>query len=201
MILVNFITTLKILSLGGPSSKSDDYLLNQYRTSKDQKWIAALFMRYVDMVYGVCLRYTPDAREAEDMTMEIYEKLSEKALKHQVNHARSWLYVLSKHHCLEQIRRLSGIRFQEFDPEFMQFAHSFHPEEDMESLQEQTSQMDRLDLCIQSLTPAQRRCIQLFYFENQSYAQIAESTEDKLGQVRSHIQNGRRMLKQCMERN
>ncbi|MFN4081365.1 MAG: RNA polymerase sigma factor [Saprospiraceae bacterium] len=46
----------------------------------------------------------------------------------------------------------------------------------------------------------QKRCVSLFYYEDRSYKEIAEAVHEELGMVRSHIQNGRRNLKKCMEK-
>jgi RNA polymerase sigma-70 factor (ECF subfamily) len=40
----------------------------------------------------------------------------------------------------------------------------------------------------------------MFYFEKTPYAAISEQTGMPLDTVRSHIQNGRRNLKKCMEK-
>ncbi|MEK7253837.1 MAG: sigma-70 region 4 domain-containing protein, partial [Bacteroidota bacterium] len=50
------------------------------------------------------------------------------------------------------------------------------------------------------LSATQRRCVEQFYFEDKSYKEIAVLTGDDVGMVRSHIQNGRRMLRICMEK-
>jgi RNA polymerase sigma-70 factor (ECF subfamily) len=43
--------------------------------------------------------------------------------------------------------------------------------------------------------------VELFYLQNKCYKEIAEDTGMDWNKVRSHIQNGRRNLKICMEKN
>ena len=178
----------------------DTKLIEKYRSTKDQKWIAELFGRYVAMIYGVCLRYVPDAREAEDMTMEIYEKIVNKALQSSIQQPRSWLYVVAKHHCLAQLRKVSNRRVKDIDPDFVQFATTIHPFEEEIKEKEESDKIDQLQSCIKQLNKLQRQSVRMFYFENKTYAQIADQLEEELGQIRSHLQNGRRMIRQCMKK-
>lgn len=54
--------------------------------------------------------------------------------------------------------------------------------------------------CMKQLKDEQRRCISLFYLsEGESYQTIAEQLNLSVGRVRSHLQNGRRNLRQCLE--
>lgn len=54
--------------------------------------------------------------------------------------------------------------------------------------------------CLKQLREAQRRCIHLFYLsEGETYQTIATQLKLTVGQVRSHLQNGRRNLKICLE--
>jgi RNA polymerase sigma-70 factor (ECF subfamily) len=51
------------------------------------------------------------------------------------------------------------------------------------------------------LPDEQKQSIQLFYLENKCYNEIVEQTGFEWNKVRSLIQNGRRNLKICMEKN
>jgi RNA polymerase sigma-70 factor (ECF subfamily) len=65
-------------------------------------------------------------------------------------------------------------------------------------LPRETSSLER---CLAELTDQQRTCVQWFYYEDKSYKEIAEILAEDLGKVRSYIQNGKRNLRICMERN
>ncbi|MEL7163149.1 MAG: sigma-70 family RNA polymerase sigma factor, partial [Bacteroidota bacterium] len=54
--------------------------------------------------------------------------------------------------------------------------------------------------CLKQLKEEQARCVRLFYLqEGESYQSIAEKLGLSVGRVRSHLQNGRRNLKICLE--
>lgn len=171
--------------------KSDEALLAAYRKGGDVEALGRLYERYVELVYGVCLKYFKKEADAEDAVMAIFEQLVEKVKTHEVQNFRSWLYVLAKNHCLMQLRKPQ----REFsEPDFMHLDGAVHPTE--ENGEEQEAQLRD---CIGKLPEQQRESIELFYFEEKSYQEIAEMKAEELGKIRSFIQNGRRNLKICLE--
>jgi RNA polymerase sigma-70 factor (ECF subfamily) len=58
---------------------------------------------------------------------------------------------------------------------------------------------EALEDCIERLKAEQKECIQLFYFQNWSYRQIAEILHMDEKKVKSHLQNAKRNLKICLE--
>jgi len=61
--------------------------------------------------------------------------------------------------------------------------------------------MEALKKCIEELKLEQKLCVTLFYLEEKCYQEIAEELNFELKKVKSHIQNGKRNLKICMEQN
>jgi RNA polymerase sigma-70 factor (ECF subfamily) len=183
---------LRFLRFKSQSSQSDEALLAAYQSDGDVAVLGQLYERYVELVYGVCLKYFKNEADAEDAVMAIFEQLVAKARAHEVENFRSWLYVLAKNHCLMQLRKPQR-EFSQDD--FMHLDGVVHPEEgNAEDAEAQ------LRDCIEELNSEQRQAIELFYFENQSYQEIAEVKNEDLGRIRSYIQNGRRNLRICMEK-
>jgi RNA polymerase sigma factor (sigma-70 family) len=189
-----FITNIS--SKGSGTGEPDDQtLIAAYRSSHDLKIVAELYQRYLDLLYGVCLKYLGDPETAKDAVMEIFEELAKKLLKHEVAHFKGWVYTLAKNHCLMKLRSAGRARVQSFDPENMQTADDLHLKDKLE----QEEQFDQLAACIEALPPDQRTVIRLFYLENKCYKEIETVTGMEWNKVRSHIQNGRRNLKICMQ--
>lgn len=163
--------------------------------SGNQKALGDLFNRYVDLLYGVALKYYKNAGQAEDAVMEIFEKYQKKIKTQDIQAFRPWLYVLAKNHCLEQLRKEKRAREKKEQYDFVQSEDSYHPyDEDTKE-----TQLVLMEKCIETLKPEQKTIIQLFYLEQRSYKEISEKLSMKWEKVRSHIQNGRRNLKKCME--
>ena len=54
--------------------------------------------------------------------------------------------------------------------------------------------------CLQYLSEEQKQCVTLFYLEKKSYQDIADETGYTTLQVKSYIQNGKRNLKNLVEK-
>jgi RNA polymerase sigma factor (sigma-70 family) len=179
------------------SDKTDEELVRLYQADLKMEWLSALFLRYTPLLYGVCLKYLRDREDAKDAVMQIHEKLITSLLNHEVRQFRGWLYVFARNHCLMQLRAQKAKSSQEIPISLMENGLSEHPDED--SVLE--SDMQRLEKCIAKLGVEQQQCVRLFYLKEQCYKDIALSTGFALSLVKSYIQNGKRNLKQCMERN
>jgi RNA polymerase sigma factor (sigma-70 family) len=190
-----FLTNISLLN-DGPDGPTDQDLVAAYRQSSDLSVLAHLYQRYIDLLYGVCLKYLGERETARDAVMEIFEELSQKLLKHEVTHFKGWLYTLAKNHCLMQLRSSGRIKIHPFDPEGMQTADDWHLRDKME----QEARLDRLSSCIETLSAEQRTAVRLFYLENKCYKEIETITGLEWNKVRSLIQNGRRNLKICMQK-
>ena len=178
------------------SSDSDLDLVAAYRQSSDLTILATLYQRHIDLLYPVCLKYLEDPEAAKDAVMDIFEDLSQKLHKYEIGHFRGWLYTLAKNHCLMQLRTSSRVRTQSFDAEHMQTAEDLH----LNGVMEKEEQLGKLSRCIETLSADQKTVIELFYLQNKCYKEIETITGLEWNKVRSHIQNGRRNLKICMER-
>ena len=177
-------------------TSTDEALLAHYQASGDLQVLGVLYSRYTELVYGVCLKYFKQEETAADAVMDIFEELVQKAQKHEVDKFRPWLYVLAKNHCLMRLRKAGQNFTVSFDPGFMYSLELMHPEE--EDLNDREITLKRLENCIERLPDQQKDCVRMFYFEDRSYKDIAEGMSLDLSIVRSHIQNGRRNLKNCV---
>jgi len=178
----------------------DESLLNQYHSSGDLEVLGTLYARYMHLVYGVCLRYLKNREDSKDAVMQIFEKLITDAQQHDIKHFKSWLYVLTKNYCLMQIRSQKSKvrRINSWKIEHVKFVESdieLHPID-----RDEIDQDKALRNCLEKLKPEQKKCIQLFYFENKCYQDIAYSLKVDEKKVKSHLQNAKRNLKICLEK-
>jgi RNA polymerase sigma factor (sigma-70 family) len=176
---------------------TDEELLLEFKQSNSQDVLAKLYLRYSDLVYGVCLKYLKDGETAKDAVMNIYTELLQKLAQHEVENFKSWLYVLAKNHCLMQLRKEKKMITVEFQSTIMQSEDFSH----LDSILSKEQDLKRLEHCLERLPGEQKQSIQLFYLQNKCYNEIVEQTGMDWNKVRSLIQNGRRNLKICMEKN
>ncbi|MEJ0034096.1 MAG: sigma-70 family RNA polymerase sigma factor [Bacteroidota bacterium] len=182
---------------------SDQELISKFRETQDLNLVSELFGRYTSMIYGVCVKYLKDRDDAKDAVMQVFEKLPTTLNGHEIANFKSWLYVTTRNHCLMQIRSkkanvaAAGKTTQELGPELMENDLILHLDEGPE-LENDLSKMEK---CIQQLESQQQQCVRLFYLEEKCYKDVSTSTGFDLNKVKSYIQNGKRNLKICMERN
>jgi RNA polymerase sigma factor (sigma-70 family) len=178
---------------------SEAQLIDSYKVSGDLEMLGKLYKPYMHLVYGVCLKYLKEREESQDAVMQIFEKLIDQVKKHEIDNFKSWLYVLSKNHCLMALRSSKykmSQRQQEINDDTMESSLLLHHND--ESVLE--NDLAKLEKCIETLQNEQKQCVELFYLEKKPYVIIAEKTGYGLKKVKSYIQNGKRNLKTCMEK-
>jgi RNA polymerase sigma factor (sigma-70 family) len=179
-------------------TSSDEALLDAYVSTGEARFLGKLYERYMPMVYGVCLKILRDPQRAEDAVMAIYEALVDKAREHRIESFRGWLYVLARNHCLMEWRRQQRRPTDLLAPEDLhRLGDAAEAPFEIELPQVSTP----LEKCLGELPPQQNRSVRLFYYDEKSYKEIADLLDEDIGKVRSYIQNGRRNLKNCLDRN
>jgi len=172
--------------------KSDQEIISAYQKNHNLALVGMLYSRYADLVYGLCLKYFKDRAESQDAVMNIFEKLIEKLKTEEVRYFKSWLYMVSKNHCLMILRKNKP----ETRNDFMELSIAEHPNEESADLE---TDLVALEECMGTLKQDQETCVRFFYLKKMSYHQVCEATTFDLKSVKSFIQNGKRNLKICLE--
>lgn len=175
--------------------RSDEELLAAFRHSGDQQVLATLYLRYTDLVYGTCFKYLKEQEACKDAVMNIYQELLAKLPHHEIDNFKGWLYVVTKNHCLMQLRKEKKNITISLDTSFMQSEDFSH----LDNVLEKEEDFRKLEGCLEGLPETQREAVRLFYLQNKCYNEITGITGHDWNKVRSLIQNGRRNLKICME--
>jgi RNA polymerase sigma-70 factor (ECF subfamily) len=181
------------------NKRTDEELIEEFSESADLGVLGELYSNYMHLVYGVCLKYLKDREEAMDAVMQIFEKLIAEIPKQKIENFRSWLHVVTKNYCLMQLRSKKSLdeKYNEWaiDPgNFMESGLDLHP------IDKDEPDMERaLSDCIEKLKDDQKECIRKFYYENKCYNEIAQNLGLDEKKVKSHLQNGKRNLKLCLE--
>lgn len=178
-------------------SATDNELVALYKQSENLEVLAELYQRYMDLLFAVCLKYLKEPEVAKDAVMAVFEELVLKLRKHDVENFKGWFYTLAKNYCLMQLRSSKHLQTKELNEDRVQLTEDVH----LNGVFEKESQLNGLEKCIGTLATEQRTVIELFYLQDKCYKEISEMTGTEWNKVRSLIQNGRRNLKICMEKN
>ena len=187
---MNFLTNIST------AQQADKELVAAFKKSGDIHYLSKLYQRYMDLVFGVCLKYFKDAERSKDAVMDIFEELHTKLKLHEVDNFKGWLHVLARNYCLMQLRSPRNMKTNEFDAELMQSGEPSHLHN--EALEKEEN-LTYLEDCIETLPAGQKQSVELFYLQKKCYNEIAEITGFEWNNVRSFIQNGKRNLKLCMD--
>ena len=171
-------------------------MVSEYKRSGDIKVRGILYERYMDLVYGVCLKYLKTNEPAKDAVMQIFEELVSKVHKYEIDIFKGWLLTLAKNHCLMQLRTPKTLKTVEFNPSLVQSGEETH----RNGVLQKEEEFKKLEKCLKTLSLEQKESVELFYLQNKCYKEIAEITGLEWNKVRSLIQNGRRNLKICIEK-
>lgn len=180
----------------GSTVVSEAEMLLAYRKTGDLEILGKLYGKYMDLVFGLCLKYLKDEDRSKDAVMQIFEQLITKLKIHEVSNFKSWLYTLSRNYCLMEIRLLNKHEFVNIDDVGVETSTVLHQDE--ENLKE--SQLTHMGKCMETLPEEQRLSVDLFYLQQKCYKEVADITGFEINKVKSYIQNGKRNLKICIEK-
>ncbi|MDF9829675.1 sigma-70 family RNA polymerase sigma factor [Parabacteroides sp. PF5-6] len=179
------------------SKLADEELLTEYKRSGDTAYFGELYNRYTPLLYGVCLKYLKDADKAQDAVMQLFEQLLPKISQYEIQVFRTWLHSVVKNHCLQILRKESRQIVVDLRADLVESDEILHLLEDEEP---DSERMEALKCCMAKLPEEQRISITHFFIDEMSYADIVETTGYSLSRVKSYIQNGKRNLKICIEK-
>lgn len=178
------------------SNESDESLLDKFIANNDLEALGELYAKHSEMVYYVCLRYFKNEEKSKDAVMQIFEQLITKVEKQTIQIFSKWLYVVAKNYCLMDLRA-NKHHYEISVDEFVEFPLHLHPSESYHEKEERLSQLEK---CIDKLPEKQRISIDLFFINQKCYKEVVAITGYEMKEVKSYIQNGKRNLKNCMEK-
>lgn len=173
------------------TSYSDDELVDFYQKKEDKKIIGEIYVRYGHLVMGTCMKYLKNQQDAEDITMQVFEKLPLILVRHNIQYFKSWLYMITKNECLMWLRKKGNLTTE--------ITKELEQNDEIELIQEKEIQLNSIENAISELKEEQKKCIELFYLKQKSYAEITQILQMELKKVKSAIQNGKRNLKIKLE--
>ncbi len=169
-----------------------------YRRTGDTRLLGALYEPYMEMVFGICYKYLRQEEESKDAVMQIFEKLVTDLKTHEIDNLKSWLHTVARNFCLMRIR---GRRVFEAIDEKQERGDLKYDMNDDEGHSEMEINLKVLEKCMEGLVYEQRTSVELFFLREKCYREISDETGFDFNKVKSYIQNGKRNLKICMDKN
>lgn len=165
----------------------------------DQKAYAELMGRYKDTIFFMLLKMVRDKDDAEDLTIEAFGKAFRNLHQYTPDFAFStWLFKIATNNCIDFIRKKKEAisldrAYETQDGDEI----SFEPHSDFLNPEEKAIKKQKIKLMqsvIQKLQPRYRILVELRYFQEKSYDEIAKELQLPIGTVKAQLFRARELL-------
>jgi len=165
----------------------------------DGEAFARVFEVHSAVVLGLLFRMLGRRSEAEEVLQEVFLQVWTQADRYDSTRStpRGWLLMLARSRALDRIRWREARRRREEEAAVSGAHLELVPPLGTERL-ESAERRDQVSSALGLLSPEQRRCIELAFFEGLTHTQIAERLEAPLGTVKSRILLGMNKLRQAL---
>jgi len=181
-----------------------DYELVQKALQGDEKAFARLLSRYKDTIYFMLLKMLNNKSDAEDLTLEAFGKAFKNLHQYSPTYAFStWLFKIASNNCIDFLRKKKGVIISlESETEQIEIneasklkSKDLNPEERL--IRKQKAIL--LHKVVRRLKPHYQTLVELRYFREYSYEEIAKELNLPLGTVKAQLFRARQMLFKLIE--
>lgn len=181
-----------------------DFLLVETALTGEEKAFAKLMSRYKDAIYFMLLKMVNNKNDAEDLTLEAFGKAFKNLHQYSPNYAFStWLFKIATNNCIDFLRKRRGIYVSietnqengDNDSPIKLRSTEPNPEEKLIRIQK-AFLMRKI---VHRLKPRYRILVELRYFSEYSYEEIAKELNLPLGTVKAQLFRAREMLFKMIE--
>jgi RNA polymerase sigma-70 factor, ECF subfamily len=162
----------------------------------DQVAFTSLLDMYWNEVYGFMLKRTENETDAEDITIETFSKAFDKIASYNSEFQfNTWLIAIAKNVHIDMLRKKKSTLFVDMNDEEDHQAYNVAdttPSAEDKLITEQN--LSRLLAYIKELKPHYQEVIQLRYFQELSYQEIAEHLDEPLNNVKIKLLRAKKLL-------
>ncbi|GAB1419878.1 sigma-70 family RNA polymerase sigma factor [Bacteroidales bacterium] len=183
--------------------KRDFDLIRRALHHHDQSAYAQLLQHYREPVYYLMLKMTGNVYDAEDCTIEAFGKAFKKLDQYVPEFGFStWLFRIATNNCIDYQRKnkVQTISFTDNEsrnhPEILIAESGSNPETSVIHSQK----LLLVRQVVEKLKPHYRSLIEMRYYEEMSYEEIAEKMHLPLGTVKAQLFRAREFLFQLLKR-
>ena len=185
----------------------DDYSLVCHAVDGNQQAYSVLMSRYRGSVYTAMYKMVNNRDDADDLTLEAFGKAFNKLPSYAPNYAFStWLFKIAVNNCIDHIRkkRLHTMSIDEpiksdSDKEFSHTIRDYDPDPEQRMMHEQ--KLAHIRRLVEKMNIKYRVMLELRYYEELSYEEIALELDLPLGTVKAQLFRAKELLQQQLQNN
>jgi RNA polymerase sigma factor (sigma-70 family) len=164
---------------------------------RDEAALDSLYRLLAPRVLACLLGILRRRELAEDVLQDVFVSVWERAEQFDQRRGRAlaWLYSIARNRAIDVLRkRRSSSGVEDVDIEQIEDRNEIPADE-----RESSHTLSALERCLQRLTQLQQQCLRLAYVRGLSQEEIAASTGNPLGTVKSWMRRGLLALRECLE--
>lgn len=172
----------------------------------DQKAYAQLMANYRETIFFMLLKMVKNRDDADDLTIEAFGKAFKRLDQYKPEFAFStWLFRIATNNCIDFIRKQKKAQTYSLDSAYTDDdgndmhidvkSKALNPEEFLVKGQ----RIDELRKVVAELKPKYRQLVEMRYFQELSYEEIAEELDIPLGTVKAQLFRARELLQQVLK--
>lgn len=182
-------------------SKLDDGALLRLIKEGQPNALNELYDRYGRLVYSVSFQIVGEQATAEDITLEVFTKVWEKADTYRPDrgNVRAWLMSMTRNRSIDLLRR-DSVRANTQRKIWAEAGSSSTTiNRDLESMIDLGMRKESLIKAINQLKEEQRDLLALAYFQGYTQREIAQLRDLPLGTVKTRIRSSIRKLRELLQ--
>jgi len=165
----------------------------------DQAALAALYDRHGRGVYSLACRIVTDRADAEDVVQEVFTQAWRQASRYDGGRATvtGWLLMMTRARALDRVRARAARPIAASTADTLPDIPDAGPGTEAEAISSQAAA--RVRRALDDLPEAQRRAIELAYFEGLTQTDIAEKLNEPLGTVKTRMRSALQKLRVALQ--
>lgn len=168
---------------------SDEELFVRYKTEKSDACLSELWKRYSHLIRAAAMKYIKDKEAAKDIEQQVMQKIVELPSDYSIEKFAAWIGVVVRNTSLMSLRQQKKKVALSNDIPFND-SETTNQEEELQEMEKKLTLLNR----------AQQLCLRLFYLEDKTYKEVGVISGYSQDEVKSHIQNGKRNMKNLLSK-
>lgn len=166
--------------------------MSEKRMGETKERLEQIFRDYYQLIYRVAFSQVKNHADAEDITQEVFLKIIRHDMRYQsMEHERAWIVRVTINLCRDLLKskwHKTSVSMEEVS------------EAQRGSCENFTEIQDDMMWAVLQLPEKYRNCLYLFYYEDYSIKEIAQSLEMPENTVETNLKRGRQALKEFLEK-
>lgn len=167
----------------------------------DQKAYTYLMSAYRENIYFMMLKMVSNKDDADDLTVEAFGKAFKRLEQYKPDFAFStWLFKIASNNCIDFLRRKKKATLVSLDHGYVNEEgdeSKFDVEEDSldpEQAFMKAQRKEEMHKIVDLLKPKYKKLVELRYFDELSYDEIAEELDLPLGTIKAQLFRARELM-------